>query len=331
MRRGCVLFASCFAFALAARAEPTGYAVRVHIPPDMDAENLRIGVGIYGQGLQTGDMPGEKGVYEYDVSCATSDTVKLFAYLPGYRIDRVEGLHAGESWSPFFVPVSSVPLEGKFVDSQNRPLPGETLVFSYFMDEAAVFFGYSDGGVPRLPIASAQTRADGSFSVSIPALESDPFFASPASSGFPDGQRRLDVVLAPAHSRFDSPWILAPAHIPIQSAYAEPIEIRRIGKAALKGQIAAEFLQSRGIAGVVRGGPWPEEETGYRLDLQAQSEGGGYNCHLQPDLSFFVVLPPGRYDLQLREMKRGYLLHQSIPVQSGLVLEENDAINLRIQ
>lgn len=326
-----IYFAGLCAIALAARAEPPAYAVRVRIPPEMDAENFRLGVGIYGQGLLTGDQPGEKGVAEYDVPCATSDIVKLFAYLPGYRIDHVDGLRAGDLWEPFFVPLDSVPLEGRLADSQDRPLPGETLVFTYFMIEAMPFFGYFDGGVPRLPLAAAQTRADGSFAVSIPALETDPFFAHPPSVDFPDRQRRLDIALSPAQSRFDSSWVLDPSQIPVQNAYAEPIVIRRIGKAALHGSLSTEFLRNHGIAGVVRGGPWPEEETGFRIELWANGGGGGYNCNLRSNLAFSVVLPPGRYDLQLNELQRGYLLRQSVPVRTNLVLEENGTLDLRIE
>ena len=315
----------------AACAEPPPAAVRVRIPPDLEAENFRLGVGIYGHGLQTGDQSGEKGVCEYDVSCTTADVVKLFAYLPGYRIDHVDGLRAGNAWEPFFVPLDSVPLEGKLLDSQGRPFAGETLVFTYDMSEPMDYFGYSDGSVPRLPLASAQTRADGSFSASIPDIAGDPFFADPALSGHMANPRRLDVALAPARSRFDSPWVLEPAHVPLQDVSAGPVEIRRIGKAALKGQLTEEFRRRHGIVGVVRNGPWPEEETGFRLELWANFNGGAYNCNLQSNFVFSSTLPPGRYDLRLIEMARGYLPHRTISVRTNLVLAENDAFDLRIE
>ena len=326
-----ILLSGCCLLWSSARADSLPGAVRVRIPPEMDAEHLRLGVGIYGDGLQTGAQPGEKGVVEYEVPCATADVVKLFAYLPGYRIDHVDGLRSGDVWEPFFVPLPSVQFEGTLLDSQNRPIPGETLVFTYSLMEAMRFFGYSDGGVPVLPLASAQTRADGSFCASLPALETDPFFAAPASAGFPDGQRMLDVALASAPSRFDSAWVLEPARFPLQNASAAPVEIRRFGKAALKGHLTEEFRRRHAVVGTVRHGAWPEEETGFRLELQATGAGGGYSCNLQSNLAFSVVLPPGRYDLQLNEMARGQLLHRSIPVRTGLVLEENDARDLRIE
>ncbi|MGD9611565.1 MAG: hypothetical protein AB7V22_01530 [Kiritimatiellia bacterium] len=315
----------------AAGAEPPPAAVRVRIPPEKDAENFRLGVGIYGHGLQTGAQSGETGVCEYDVPCATAEVVKLFAYLPGYRIDPVDGLRAGDVWEPFFVPLDVLPLEGKLLDSHGRPLAGETLVFTYDLIEAMDYFGYSDGGAPRLPVATARTQTDGSFSAAIPDFENDPFFSAPASSGLPDRPRRLDVALEPSRSRFDSPWVLEPAHVPLQDVSAGPVEIRRIGKAALKGQLTEEFRRRHGIVGVVRHGPWPEEETGFRLELWANFNGGAYNCHLQSNFVFSVALPPGRYDLQLCEMERGYLPHRSVPVESGLVLEENDDLDLRIE
>lgn len=315
----------------AACAEPPPAAVRVRIPPDLDAEHFRLGVGIYGHGLQSGTHAGEKGVCEYDVPCTTADVVKLFAYLPGCRIDHVDGLRAGDTWEPFFVPLDPVPLEGRFVDSQGRPLAGETLVFTYDMIEAMDYFGYSDGGVPRLPLATAQTLADGSFSASIPDIAGDPFFADPALSGHMANPRRLDVALAPARSRFDSPWVLEPAHVLLQDVSAGPVEIRRIGKAALKGQLTEEFRRRHGIVGVVRNGPWPEEETGFRLELWANFNGGAYNCNLQSNFVFSSTLPPGRYDLRLIEMARGYLPHRIIPVRTNLVLAENDAFDLQIE
>ena len=332
MLRSGMVVACCCVLALAAQAEPPPAAVHVRIPPEMDAENFRLGVGIYfGHGLQTGDQPGEKGVCEYDVSCTTADVVKLFAYLPGFRIDHVDGLRAGDAWEPFFVPLDSVPLEGKLLDSQGRHLAGETLVFTYDMMEAMGFFGYSDGGVPRLPVATAHTLADGSFSASIPDIAGDPFFAERACSGHSANPRRLDVALASARSRFDSPWVLEPAHVPLQDVSAGPVEIRRIGKAALKGQLTDEFRRRHGIVGVVRNGPWPEEETGFRLELWANFDGGAYNCNLQSNFVFSSALPPGRYDLQLTEMARGYLPHRTIPVRTNLVLAENDALDLRIE
>ena len=332
MLRARHLVFACLAMVVsAAGTEPPPAAVRVRIPPDVDAENFRLGVGIYGYGLQTGTQSGEKGVCEYDVPCTTADVVKLFAYLPGYRIDPVDGLRAGDVWEPFFVPLDFVPLEGRLLDSHGRPLAGETLVFTYDLIEAMDYFGYSDGSVPRLLLASAQTRVDGSFSGSIPDFAGDPFFSAPASLGLPDRQRRLDVALSSARFRFDSPWALEPAHVPLQDVSAGPVEIRRIGKAALKGRLTEEFRRRHGIVGVVRNGPWPEEETGMRLELRANGDRGSYNCRLQSNFTFSVVLPPGRYDLQLCEMERGYLLHRSVPVESGLVLEENDDLDLRIE
>lgn len=331
MLRNLILVACCCGLVRAAQAESDAGAVRVRIPPEMDAEKFRLGVGLYGHGLQTGDQSGEKGVCEYDVPCTTADVVKLFAYLPGYRIDHVDGLRAGDAWEPFFVPLDSVPLEGKFLDSQGRPLAGETLVFTCDLMEAMSFFGYSDGGVPRLPVATARTQTDGSFSASIPDFAGDPFFAAPDFSGHSADLHRLDIALDPSRSRFDSPWVLEPAHVPLQDVSAGPVEIRRIGKAALKGRLTDEFRRRHGIVGVVRNGPWPEEETGFRLELQAKFSGGSYNCNLQSNFTFSVVLPPGRYDLQLCEMERGYLLHRSVPVRTNLVLEENDDLDLRIE
>lgn len=331
MLRNRILVACCCVLVRAAQAESDAAAVHVRIPPEMDAENFRLGVGLYGHGLQTGDQSGEKGVCEYDVPCTTADVVKLFAYLPGYRIDHVDGLRAGDAWEPFFVPLDSVPLEGKLLDSHGRPLAGETLVFTYYMMEAMSFFGYSDGGVPPLPVATARTQADGSFSASIPDFAGDPFFSPPASSGRADWTRRLDIALAPSRSRFDSPWVLEPAHVPLQDVSAGPVEIRRIGKATLKGRLTDEFRRRHGIVGVVRNGPWPEEETGFRLELWAKFSGGSYNCNLQSNYVFSVVLPPGRYDLQLNEMERGYLPHRSVPVETGLVFEENGDLDLRIE
>lgn len=324
-------FACLAMVASAAGTEPPPAAVRVRIPPEMDAENFRLGVGIYGYGLQTGARSGEQGVCEYDVPCTTADVVKLFAYLPGCRIDPVDGLRAGDAWEPFFLPLDSVPLEGKLLDSHGRPLAGETLVFTYDLIEAMDYFGYSDGSVPRLPVATARTQNDGTFSASIPDFAGDPFFSAPASPGRPDRQRRLDVALAPARSRFDSPWVLAPAHVLLQDVSAAPVEIRRIGKAALKGQFTEEFRSRHGIVGVVRHGPWPEEETGFRLELLAKFNGGAYNCNLQSNFAFSGALPPGRYDLQLNEMERGYLLHRSVPARTNLVLEEDGHLDLRIE
>ena len=332
MLRARHLVFACLAMVVScAGTEPPPTAVRVRIPPDVDAEHFRLGVGIYGYGLQTGAQSGEKGICEYDVPCTTADVVKLFAYLPGYRIDHVDGLRAGDAWEPFFVPLDSVPLEGRLLDSHGRPLAGETLVFTYDLIEAMDYFDYSDGSVPRLLLASAQTRADGSFSGSIPDFAGDPFFADPTHSGRAANPRRLNIALAPARSRFDSSWVLEPTHIPLQDVSAGPVEIRRIGKATLKGRLTDEFRRRHGIVGVVRNGPWPEGETGFRLELRANGDGGGYNCKLQSNFVFSAALPPGRYDLQLCEMERGYLLHRSVPVESGLVLEENDDLDLRIE
>ena len=124
MLRNRILVACCCGLVRAAQAESDAGAVRVRIPPEMDAEKFRLGVGLYGHGLQTGDQSGEKGVCEYDVPCTTADVVKLFAYLPGYRIDHVDGLRAGDAWEAFFVPLDSVPLEGRLLDSHGRPLAG---------------------------------------------------------------------------------------------------------------------------------------------------------------------------------------------------------------
>ncbi len=49
-----------------------------------------------------------------------------------------------------------------------------------------------------------------------------------------------------------------------------------------------------------------------------------------PSRSAASARPPS-YDLHLNERMRGVLLHKTVPVKTGLVLKENEAVNLSIQ
>jgi hypothetical protein len=184
-----------WAWPLAARPDGAMGAVRIRIPKNMATENLCIGTGEYGQGASIGHIRGQAGVWAYEVPCYTSSTVKLFAYLPGYRIVHITNVVPGAMWSPAFARLEAAEMKGVLTDTKGHPVPGQGLIMEYRMMEAMSFFGYWDGGVPGLVVATAKTRDDGTFEAAIPVLDQDPFLQERAA---PMGiqHRKLDLTLA---------------------------------------------------------------------------------------------------------------------------------------
>ena len=109
--------------------------------------------------------------------------------------------------------------------------------------------------------------------------------------------------------------------------------VQVVERARLTGRIGDAFLKENDVRGEVRNGFWPETETGYRLDLQGRARDGNvsYNCMLAKDYTFSVLLPPGEYDLCLRSMKRGYLLHRQVIVRENVMVREADDVRVVVE
>ncbi|MGD0093533.1 MAG: hypothetical protein ABSE73_26790 [Planctomycetota bacterium] len=258
-------------------------------------------------------------------------SVKLLAYCPGYQIAYITEPPLDQPWTPGFKPADMTHLEGTLTDTKGKPLPNQRLRLSYHMIEAMSFFGYFDGMVPKITISSIETGKDGTFQAEIPVLERDPFFQKHGTSARPS--REFAWSLESSERPTEEPRMLRPSSLPVQTRYDIPYKIQVVQKARLQGRIEQGFLKKNDIAGEVRGGPWPEEERGYRLDLEAESKDGmrHYNCFLTPDLTFSVLLAPEEYDIRLYAMKRGYLVHKKVLAKEGIVLKEGEDLDVLVE
>jgi hypothetical protein len=324
---------SC-AVAAGASSQPESRVLHVRVPMEMATESLTIDYGVYARGLHMQTVQGEKGVCEYKLPVPAQGRVKLFVYHPGFQVAQSSTPPFDKPWSPAFQRLPVTPLRGKLTDTRGNPLAHETIFMTYWMSEAMTFFGYADGAIPNIIVATTETRADGTFEVAIPLMEKDAFFQEYAArrrNGMPE--RKLQLSLSSPLGWFTASWELRPATIPVESEDISPIVIQRVKKAALQGRIAPAFLSKNAITGTVRSGYWPESEVGYRIELWAVPKHGGtsFNCSLQEDLTFIVHLNASEYDLELREMGRGGQLHKTVLVREGIYFSEDDEVNLVVE
>jgi hypothetical protein len=318
-------------FAAACQGEDRTFKLR--IPRQVPAEGLVIKYGVRGGGLLVGELRAKKDVWEYEIHLKSTDSITLFAYCPGYEIAFVSNAPLDQPWTPDFRPVSTTTIEGALRDTKGAPVANEHLVFKYTLTEAMGFFGYIDGMSPSLTIAEATTDNEGAFHAKIPLLAEDNFFRTYyAGHSITAAPRAFELSLGRAGTPSADLSVLRPARLNVQTKYESPINLQLVQKARLRGKILPSFLSKNGIVGEVRNGEWPAGENDYRLDLDAESKDGrthtGYNCMLEPDLTFSVLLPPGQYALQLNEMARGYILQKAVPVKERVILGENEDVNL---
>lgn len=300
--------------------EISSRALRIHIPRGISPERVSISYGIYRKGLLVGELRGKAGTQDYQVRLAEGCRIKMLAFCPGYRAATMEAesaVAALEPWVPQFEKVPMVRLKGRLVDSNGTPLPNENLVVTYDLIELMGFLGYIDGGVPDVRIAAASTDKDGAFSVQVPWLLDDPFFAK-----YKSWRSHFSLAVIREGMRFPT-WDLVPCKIPVRRKY-EPLSIKLINHATLKGRIGAGFRERSQIEGEIGSMLWAEGDRSYRIDLSAVTEDGkaAYNCFLEKDRTFRRSLPPGTYDLYLRVMKRGAILHRKVLVEADMTLKE---------
>ncbi len=122
---------------------------------------------------------GERGKFRYDIDLSNIEYFVALLYCPGYRIETLEfnikDRDLSKPWVPPFKKLPITSLNGRLVDSRNRPIKDVKLVLYYDLHEVVHFDGQMDRSVPRLYIASALTDDVGAFSMNVPTLLDDPF------------------------------------------------------------------------------------------------------------------------------------------------------------
>jgi len=108
-------------------------------------------------------------------------------------------------------------------------------------------------------------------------------------------------------------------------SYTEPFLVVEVRRGILSGQLGKEFLRLHNLTGDLTPYIRSADSIPFSICLDAVRDGGKsfYNANLASDGRFEVELPPGTYDLKLVVMGSGYTLKQRIPVENGIVVEEN--------
>jgi len=209
-------------------------AFRIRIPDEVDPAGLFIGFGLYGRGLKLLCDVGREGVRDHalrlwDVDLANVQRAKLLLYQTGWRAFTAElngdELQARRAFEPRFERLPTAPLRGRLLSAKGEPLGGARLFFTYFLSEAAEYFGYADGMAPPLEVAHAITGADGAFAVELPVWRDDPFFSASverASDGRP-GFGTFEITLEGADGRRHN--ALIPPEVSLQGPYPEPFSL----------------------------------------------------------------------------------------------------------
>lgn len=209
-------------------------AFRIRIPDEVDPAGLFIGFGVYGRGLKLLCDVGRPGAREHalrlcDTDLGKAERAKLFLHRTGWRAFTTEicadELRATRAFEPRFEPLPTERLRGRLLTTKGEPLFRARIFFTYFLAEAADFFGYADGMAPSLEVAEAVTGPDGAFAVELPVWRDDPFFAASverAADGRP-GFGTFEITTEGEGGRRQG--TLIPQEVPLVGPYPEPFSL----------------------------------------------------------------------------------------------------------
>jgi hypothetical protein len=209
-------------------------AFRIRIPDEVDPAGLFIGFGMYGRGLKLLCDAGKPGVRDHAVRLWDTDLqkverAKLLLCRTGWRAFTAElggdELRAMRAFEPRFEPLPTERLKGRLLTAKGEPLASARICFTYFLAEAADYFGYADGMTPPLEVAHAITGTDGTFAVELPVWRDDPFFAASvarASDGRP-GFGTFEITTEGEDGRRQG--VLIPPEVSLEGPYPEPFPL----------------------------------------------------------------------------------------------------------
>ena len=112
-------------------------------------------------------------------------------------------------------------------------MPNAAIFVEYPLKEATDFFGFPDGNLPPVRMASMQTDSNGMFSGMIPYLSDDPFFAKNRNGRF-RFTGRLES---------GSATVLEPDSFGIQKNY-ESVTLKATPFAKITGELTDGFIRS---------------------------------------------------------------------------------------
>lgn len=303
---------------LAQAPQPSRPVLTVSLPLNINPETVTLQASVDGR---LSLMSTKRGIYDYPVELHASvlgsaRSLKLLIYIPGYQMVAQEftgaDIQTGKVFIPPLVPLPTAVLHGRLVNSGEKPLSGQTLYVKYLLSEAMNYFGYTDGMVDSLHIASVKTDSKGEFTINVPSLVDDPFFQS---NGHAPREFQLD-------SEDNSPYVgdrtLTPHSFPAQKAYT-PLLIRNAQKGTLSGKLGKEFLRQNNLSEDLRVYIRQGDTVVTGIELRASGNGMFFNANLKVDGSYEIQLPPAEYELTLWVSE----IQELIPIKDGLVVEEN--------
>lgn len=181
--------------------------IEVTVPPAAD-EGTVVEQGFYGKGLcmAPAQPSGKDFVVRFDSrSCSLSSdfgeptSIKVLAYVPGFKVATLEmawqDVEAPTQWAPRFEPLPRASVSGRVIGPDGKPLTG-VLKIRYTLSEGMRFFGYFDGMVTVLELASVETDPEGRFHLELPWLPGDDFFQPDGYSlAVEMGKRRIYLPL----------------------------------------------------------------------------------------------------------------------------------------
>lgn len=298
---------------------------RIRFPPGVRPETALV---IYatsgGDGAHMGTVTTRTGVRDYSISTGAARSLKVLVYVPGCRIVTREfaaASFASETFEPPLMPLRTVRMNGRLVTSANQPVPNHFLSVGYSLVEAMDYFGYIDGSVPSIPIATGTTDSTGAFTVDLPSFRDDPFFqkhAKPGSKGFElstEGKTLVDDTLRP--SSFS-----------ITQAFNEPFVVVRVQRGTLSVRLGPMFLQANGVTGDLAPYVALIPHRPFNISLRTASADGqwSYFPTFRGGGSFESEVPPGQYDLSFVIMGPDFVVERTIPLQAGVTVPEGGRV-----
>jgi len=321
------LLGVCLLAALAAPASTRasgqeGKELVIRLPAEINPSKVTILCGQYGYGLALGPITTKRGVYEYSQKLSEKTTsVKVLVYCAGYKMVAAEiaakDISPKKPFAPRLERVAMIPLTVRLADSKGKPLAGEKVSVVQGLFEME-FFGYYDGMVFPVTVATVVTDANGEFSAEVPSLLDDPYFVKwnrPPGFGIhlAERERRSE------HGGYD----LVNGFIAAQRSYPQPLTVTLVYRGRISGHVHESYLSRHGIKAPMG----PLQGDTYLVSFMAYSRPrrSGSGRGVGKDGSFSISLAPGAYDLTLevRDEDKGFT-EKRIPIQQDFVLSEGE-------
>jgi hypothetical protein len=249
-------------------------------------------------------------------------SVKILIYVPGYKVVAAEfdakKLLTARTFISKLQPLPMIPLTVRLTDSKRHAIAGEKVALELYLREME-YFGYADGAINPVTVATGTTSPSGELTARVPAIPDDPYFARGTQLTEYEG---FHLTLT-ERARGDKGYDCVPPAISFRKSYPQPVTVKLVHRGKISGRIAQSFFARHGFERQMEVLPQRHDAAASPVSIgfRKRGERGWGGVSLGADRTFAYSLPPGHYDVIMQARSDGKC--QEIILRQDVVVEEN--------